>query len=143
MWEEAIICLPSAVQLVGLSATASNAEDLADWISRVHRPVSLVVHTERAVPLEHYYFLDNKLHLVMDANGQRMERFPSVGGETRLAMAQGRNRRYNFDADEDETRTNGHTENPPQGQQAGAGEAENNVSSSAETEKKGPASKTV
>src|SRR5260370_36562133 len=36
VWEEAIICSPPTVQLFGLSATASNAEDLADWISRVH-----------------------------------------------------------------------------------------------------------
>lgn len=95
VWEEAIICSPPSVQLVGLSATASNAEDLANWISRVHRPISLVVHTERAVPLEHYYFLENKLHLVMDASGQRVERFPEVGGETRQNMFQGRGRRYN------------------------------------------------
>src|SRR5947199_9177770 len=67
VWEEAIICSPPHVQLVGLSATISNAEDLANWISRVHRPISLIVHEQRAVPLEHYYFLDNKLHLVQDA----------------------------------------------------------------------------
>jgi superfamily II RNA helicase len=106
VWEEAIICSPPTVQLVGLSATASNAEDLASWISRVHRPISLVVHTERAVPLEHYYFLDNKLHLVMDANGQRVERFPDIGGETRLAMSQGRNRRYHLDEDIEEAAPN-------------------------------------
>src|SRR5690348_12149686 len=103
VWEEAIICSPPTVQLVGLSATASNAEDLADWISRVHRPIALVVHTERAVPLEHYYFLDNTLHMVMDANGQRIEHFPDVGGEARLAMAQGRNRRYAFSEENEET----------------------------------------
>jgi ATP-dependent RNA helicase HelY len=102
VWEEAIICSPPTVQLVGLSATASNAQDLADWISRVHRPISLVVHTERAVPLEHYYFLDGKLHLVMDANGQRVERFPNVGGEARQAMAQGRGRRYSFGDEEEQ-----------------------------------------
>ncbi|HLL78680.1 MAG TPA: DEAD/DEAH box helicase, partial [Ktedonobacteraceae bacterium] len=44
VWEEAIICSPQHVRLVGLSATVSNASDLAEWISRVHRPVSLVVH---------------------------------------------------------------------------------------------------
>src|SRR5690348_534873 len=103
VWEEAIICSPLTVQLVGLSATASNAQDLADWISRVHRPIALVVHTERAVPLEHYYFLDNTLHMVMDANGQRIEHFPDVGGEARLAMAQGRNRRYAFSEENEET----------------------------------------
>lgn len=94
VWEEAIICSPQTVQLVGLSATASNASDLADWISRVHRPISLVVHTERAVPLEHYYFLDQTLHLVMDARAQRVEHFPAVGGEARQAMAAGHARRY-------------------------------------------------
>src|SRR2546430_9552705 len=92
VWEEAIICSPPNIQLVGLSATVSNAEDLADWISRVHRPISLVVHEERAVPLEHYYFLDNKLHLVQDADGNRIERFPDVGGEARLASQMKRNR---------------------------------------------------
>ncbi len=102
VWEEAIICSPPNVQLVGLSATVSNAEDLANWISRVHRPISLVVHEQRAVPLEHYYFLDNKLHLVQDADGRRVERFPDVGGEARLAMLMGRGRRYTFEDDEDE-----------------------------------------
>ena len=102
VWEEAIICSPPTVQLVGLSATASNAQDLANWISRVHRPISLVIHTERAVPLEHFYFLDNKLHMVMDASGKRIERFPDIGGETRLAMAQGRNRRFRINEDEED-----------------------------------------
>src|SRR5579884_345900 len=103
VWEEAIICSPPHIQLVGLSATVSNAEDLADWISRVHRPISLVVHDKRAVPLEHYYFLDNKLHLVMDADGKRVERFPNVGGEARIAMQRGRGRVYVFEnEDEDE-----------------------------------------
>jgi ATP-dependent RNA helicase HelY len=101
VWEEAIICSPPAVRLVGLSATVSNAEDLADWISRVHRPISLVVHEERAVPLDHYYFLDNKLHLVQDADGNRVERFPNVGGEARIAMLAGRNRIYTFGDDDD------------------------------------------
>jgi len=103
VWEEAIICSPLNVQLVGLSATVSNAEDLADWISHVHRPISLVVHEERAVPLEHYYFLDSKLHLVQDADGNRIERFPHVGGEARLASLMKRNRTYTFDSDEEET----------------------------------------
>ena len=101
VWEEAIVCSPPHVQLVGLSATVSNADELAQWISRVHRPISLVVHEQRAVPLEHYYFLDNKLHLVQDADGNRIERFPRVGGEARLARMMVRNRSYTYD-DEDE-----------------------------------------
>ncbi len=101
VWEEAIICSPAHIQLVGLSATVSNAEDLASWISRVHRPIELVVHEERAVPLEHYYFLDRKLHLVQDAQGNRVHVFPNVGGEAKLAQAMGRNRAFMFE-DEDE-----------------------------------------
>src|SRR6266849_5702974 len=102
VWEEAIICSPPHVQLVGLSATVSNARELADWISRVHRPISLVLHEERAVPLEHYYFIDNKLHLVEDANGKRVERFPNTGGEARLAYTMGRGRVFSFNEEEDD-----------------------------------------
>jgi ATP-dependent RNA helicase HelY len=101
VWEEAIICSPPHVQLVGLSATVSNAEDLASWISRVHRPISLVVHEQRAVPLEHYYFLDGKLHLVQDADGNRIDYFPNVGGEAKLAQMT-RNRRFGADDEEDD-----------------------------------------
>src|SRR5438132_36971 len=98
VWEEAIICSPKHVQPVGLSATVSNAEELASWISHVHRPVSLVIHEQRAVPLDHYYFLDNELHLVQDAEGNRVERFPGVGGEARM----GRGRSYTSADDEDD-----------------------------------------
>lgn len=102
VWEEAIICSPPHVQLVGLSATMSNAEDLADWITRVHRPITLVTHDERAVPLEHYYFLDDKLHLVQDANGNRVEFFPHIGGEAKLAQLAGRRRVYTYEDDDDD-----------------------------------------
>lgn len=112
VWEEAIICSPQHVQLVGLSATVSNAEDLASWISRVHRPISLIVHEQRAVPLEHYYFLDNKLHLVQDADGNRIEHFPNIGGEAKLAQRLGRNRVFTFDEDEDEDLVSNTKEGP-------------------------------
>ncbi len=69
-WEEAIILCPEHVQLVCLSATVSNAPEIAAWISRTHRPITLITHNERAVPLTLYYYLDNALHLVIDARGQ-------------------------------------------------------------------------
>jgi len=102
VWEEAIICSPQHVQLVGLSATVSNAEDLANWISRVHRPIVLVTHEQRAVPLEHFYFLDDTLHLVQDANGKRVEKFPNVGGEAKAAQLANRGRVYTFDDDDED-----------------------------------------
>ncbi len=96
VWEEAIIHSPEHVALVGLSATVSNADELALWISRVHRPISLVFHTERAVPLEHHYYLDGRLHLVMDAEGKRVERFRKVGGEAKRRRERGESRMYTF-----------------------------------------------
>ena len=97
VWEEAIIHSPSHVAFVGLSATVSNASELRRWIEEVHGPIALVYHTERAVPLESYYFLDGKLHLTRDASGRRVERFPGVGGEAKLARMRDRARRYTFE----------------------------------------------
>jgi ATP-dependent RNA helicase HelY len=96
VWEEAIIHSPRHVLLIGLSATVSNADELALWISRVHRPISLVLHTERAIPLDHYYYLDGRLHLVMNAEGRRVERFPKVGGEAKRRHERGEGRVYTF-----------------------------------------------
>ncbi|RAQ96232.1 DEAD/DEAH box helicase [Thermogemmatispora tikiterensis] len=126
VWEEAIICSPSHVQLVGLSATVSNAQELADWISRVHRPVALVMHEERAVPLEHYYFLDGKLHLVQDAAGRRVERFPKIGGEARLA------RRYTFMRDWEGAEEEEQEERAASGTAAGEGQEATSVATATE-----------
>ncbi|HZC07899.1 MAG TPA: DEAD/DEAH box helicase [Ktedonobacterales bacterium] len=97
VWEEAIIHSPPHVIFVGLSATVSNADELRQWIEQVHGPMALVYHTERAVPLEHFYFLDGQLRLAQNAEGQRVERFPGIGGETKLARMRERSRRYTFD----------------------------------------------
>jgi ATP-dependent RNA helicase HelY len=82
-WEESIILCPEHVQLVCLSATVSNAEEIAGWISRTHRPIRLVTHYERAVPLSLYYFVDSKLHMVVDPAGEVVKTFPNIGGEAR------------------------------------------------------------
>ncbi|HTU03196.1 MAG TPA: hypothetical protein VMG58_15305, partial [Candidatus Sulfotelmatobacter sp.] len=42
----------TAVQLVGLSATVSNVQEIAAWISEVHRPINAIYHPVRPVPLE-------------------------------------------------------------------------------------------
>jgi len=100
VWEEAIIHSPPHVIFVGLSATVSNADDLRQWIEQVHGSMGLVYHTERAVPLEHIYFLDGQLRLAQNAEGQRVERFPGIGGETKLARMLQRGRRYTFDGEQ-------------------------------------------
>lgn len=88
-WEEAIILCPDHIQFVCLSATVSNAQEIADWISRTHRPIQLITHFERAVPLALYYFLDNKLHLVINHEGQQIADFPHTGGEVRKRSSGG------------------------------------------------------
>jgi ATP-dependent RNA helicase HelY len=82
-WEESIILCPEHIQLVCLSATVSNAEEIAGWIGRTHRPIRLVTHYERAVPLSLYYFVDSKLNMVVDPNGEVIKTFPNTGGEAR------------------------------------------------------------
>ncbi|MFQ5989657.1 MAG: DEAD/DEAH box helicase [Candidatus Methylomirabilales bacterium] len=54
VWEEIIINCPWDIQLIGLSATVGNIDEIAEWISEVHRPIRKVVHQWRPVPL-HYH----------------------------------------------------------------------------------------
>jgi superfamily II RNA helicase len=55
VWEESIIYCPPAVQLVALSATIANSDQLTDWISQVHGPTDLIFSDYRPVPL-HFNF---------------------------------------------------------------------------------------
>jgi len=48
-WEESILLAPPYVQLVCLSATVANAEEVAEWISTTGREVSLIESDERVV----------------------------------------------------------------------------------------------
>ena len=51
MWEESIIYTPKEIQLVCLSATIANAEELVNWMVDVHGPTVAVASSERPVPL--------------------------------------------------------------------------------------------
>ncbi|AFY42721.1 RNA helicase [Nostoc sp. PCC 7107] len=52
VWEESIIYCPREVQLVALSATVANSEQLTDWLNHVHGPTDLIYSDFRPVPLE-------------------------------------------------------------------------------------------
>jgi ATP-dependent RNA helicase HelY len=82
-WEESIILCPEHIQLICLSATVSNADEIAGWISRTHRQIRLVTHNERPVPLALYYFHENELTKVVDHHGKVIRDFSRVGGELR------------------------------------------------------------
>ncbi|MEM7064966.1 MAG: DEAD/DEAH box helicase [Cyanobacteria bacterium P01_B01_bin.77] len=51
VWEESIIYCPPEIQLVGLSATVANGEQLTDWIAKIHGPSQLIYSDFRPVPL--------------------------------------------------------------------------------------------
>lgn len=53
VWEEVLIYLPNTVKILGLSATLSNRDEFAEWLSEVRGDEVLVVQQDqRAVPLE-------------------------------------------------------------------------------------------
>ncbi|MFN2503278.1 MAG: DEAD/DEAH box helicase [Acidimicrobiales bacterium] len=68
VWEEVIIHSPPDVRLICLSATVSNAEDLADWIDTVRGPTAAVIEERRPVELHHLYMVGDReserLHLL-------------------------------------------------------------------------------
>jgi superfamily II RNA helicase len=64
VWEEVLIYLPSRVKVLGLSATLSNVEEFADWLTHVRGDrVEVVQHDERAVPLD-LLFANRELGIV-------------------------------------------------------------------------------
>ncbi|MFH1103657.1 MAG: DEAD/DEAH box helicase, partial [Actinomycetota bacterium] len=60
VWEEIIIHLDPGIRLVCLSATVANAEEFAGWIEARRGATTLVVETERPVPLESVYLLRDR-----------------------------------------------------------------------------------
>jgi ATP-dependent RNA helicase HelY len=60
VWEEVIIHLPETVSLVCLSATVSNAEELADWLTTVRGPTRLVLEENRPVELRNLYLVGDR-----------------------------------------------------------------------------------
>lgn len=75
VWEEVIIQLDPEVQLVCLSATVSNADEVAQWLSTVRGRTDVVVETTRPIELvNHFAMHDN-------ATGRTEMYDTIVGGE--------------------------------------------------------------
>jgi ATP-dependent RNA helicase HelY len=71
VWEEVIIHLPPEVALVCLSATVSNAEELAEWLTTVRGTTALVLEERRPVELRNLY-------LVGDRQSERPHLLPTL-----------------------------------------------------------------
>ncbi len=79
VWEEVIVHLPPEVSLVCLSATVSNAEEVASWVETIRGTTAAIIEERRPISLENRYLVGERgsdtLHL--------MPTFVTVDGELR------------------------------------------------------------
>ena len=68
VWEEVIIHLPAEIAIVALSATVSNAEEVAAWMQTVRGETEAIIEERRPVELVHLYLVGERgaeaLHLL-------------------------------------------------------------------------------
>jgi superfamily II RNA helicase len=84
VWEESIIYAPPLVQLVALSATIANSDQLTDWISQVHGPTQLIYSDFRPVPLVFHFCNPKGLFPLLDQKRKSINpRLKPKGGRQR------------------------------------------------------------
>jgi ATP-dependent RNA helicase HelY len=81
VWEEVIIHLPADIDIVALSATVSNAEEVAAWMQTVRGETEAVIEERRPVELVHLYMVGDRsaeqLHLLPTFTDQAGEASPN------------------------------------------------------------------
>jgi ATP-dependent RNA helicase HelY len=104
VWEEVIIHLPMEVQLVCLSATVSNATEVASWLTTVRGRTDSIVESTRPVELvNHFVVGDTATHrllmhdtLVHGEPNQRLRRLLVEDHRRRAPQFGAKNRRSRF-----------------------------------------------
>ncbi len=91
VWEEIIINCPWDIQLIALSATVGNIDEIAEWISEVHRPIRKVVHHWRPVPL-HYHLCGSEGELIQVNGLSRAQLLAGVASWRGMATVRMRGR---------------------------------------------------
>ncbi len=62
VWEESLIFLPAHMNMLALSATIPNIEQLAQWLESIHKkPIKTVIEPKRPVPLHFFYQCQNEI----------------------------------------------------------------------------------
>src|SRR5919109_3223779 len=69
VWEEIIIQAPPHIKFIGLSATISNFQEVADWMSRQRGDIATVSVTRRPVELRLWLALRNNFYPLLDQRG--------------------------------------------------------------------------
>jgi ATP-dependent RNA helicase HelY len=99
VWEEVIIHTPPEVDLVCLSATVSNAEEVADWLRTVRGATDAIIEERRPVQLHNLYMVGDRhgaepllLPTLIDGrpNREAEEIDRAAAGETRRYPEQAR-----------------------------------------------------
>lgn len=70
VWEEVIIQAPIHIRFIGLSATITNVDDVAEWMTERRGPMAVVVRTDRPVELRTWLGVRNQLLPLLDSRGQ-------------------------------------------------------------------------
>ncbi|XP_075518426.1 DExH-box ATP-dependent RNA helicase DExH15 chloroplastic [Primulina tabacum] len=78
VWEEIVIYCPKDVQLICLSATVANPNELAGWIGQIHRKTELVTSSKRPVPLTWHFSTKTELLPLLNEKGTGMNRMLSL-----------------------------------------------------------------
>lgn len=89
VWEEVIIHLDPEVQLVCLSATVSNAGEVADWLTTVRGRTVAVTETRRPVELVNRFVLGDKATGQVEMHPTLVSGQPNEGLRRRLARSDG------------------------------------------------------
>lgn len=56
VWEESVISSPTTLQMIALSATVSNVDDIVGWFNSTHGPTELVSSDFRYVPTTYHKY---------------------------------------------------------------------------------------
>jgi ATP-dependent RNA helicase HelY len=70
VWEEVIIQAPAHIRFIGLSATITNVDDVAAWMTERRGPMAVVLRTDRPVELRTWLGVRNQLLPLLDSRGQ-------------------------------------------------------------------------
>ena len=93
VWEEALLLTPRQTEILALSATIPNAQQLAGWIEKIHgRPVRTVQETHRIIPLQFSFQCQDRLYGHLDALQKEGYRGVEPSAARRRPFRMGRHR---------------------------------------------------
>ncbi|MGP8248872.1 MAG: DEAD/DEAH box helicase [Candidatus Dormibacteria bacterium] len=70
VWEEVIVQAPAHIKFIGLSATITNVDEVAAWMTERRGPMAVVVRQERPVELRTWLGMRNRLLPLLDREGR-------------------------------------------------------------------------